>query len=146
MARNDTFIEATVAEVFAVLADPYRYDDWVVGAKEIRSADASWPTPGSVFHHSVGVGPLSVRDNTKCVEVDPPNRIVLEARARPLGRARVEVLLAPEATGTRVTIDEVGTSPLLVRVLNPLLDPLIHARNAESLRRLHDTVIRSAPR
>jgi hypothetical protein len=39
-------------------ADGYRY--WVVGSKLIRDADASWPEPGSKFHHTVGLEELAL--------------------------------------------------------------------------------------
>ena len=136
MARTETTIPAPIERVFAVLADPYRYHEWVVGAKEIRDADAGWPAAGSVFHHAVGVGPLTLKDNTQCLEVQAPTHIVLEARARPLGRAKVDIHLDTVEGGTRVIMDEVATSPPLVKLLNPVLDPLVHLRNVESLRRL----------
>ncbi|GAC1600519.1 MAG: SRPBCC family protein [Acidimicrobiales bacterium] len=136
MARTQTTVPAPIERVFAVLADPYRYHEWVVGAKKIRDADTAWPAAGSVFHHSVGMGPFTLNDNTQCLEVDAPTHIVLEARARPLGRARVDIRLDKVDGGTRVTMDEVATSPPLVKLLNPVLDPLVHIRNVESLRRL----------
>jgi len=40
-------MEATPEEIFAVLADGHAYDDWVVGAKQIRAVDADWPAKGS---------------------------------------------------------------------------------------------------
>lgn len=136
MARNQTVVHAPIDQVFAVLADPYRYHEWVVGAKEVRGADGPWPAVGSVFHHSLGVGPLTLHDNTECLELDAPHRIVLEARGRPLGRARVEIRLLSVPEGTEVTMDEVAVSPPLVKLLGPILDPLIHIRNVEALRRL----------
>ena len=136
MARNESVISVPVEQVFAVLADPYRYHEWVVGAKEIRGVDGQWPEPGSVFHHSIGVGPVTLQDNTECLEVEEPHRIMLEARARPLGRARIEMRLTEVEGGTRVTMDEVAVSPPLMKLLNPVIDPLIHARNVEALRRL----------
>lgn len=136
MARTQTTVPAPIERVFAVLADPYRYHEWVVGAKEIRDADAGWPAPGSIFHHSIGEGPLTLKDNTQCLEVDAPTRIVLEARARPLGRARVDIRLEQVDGGTQVVMEEEATSPPLMKLLNPVFDPLVHLRNVESLRRL----------
>lgn len=140
MARNQTVVHAPIEQVFAVLADPYRYHEWVVGAKEIRGVDGAWPEPGSVFHHSIGVGPVTLKDNTECLEVDAPHRIVLEARGRPLGRARIEMRLDPCPEGTTVTMDEIVVSPPAMKLLSPLLDPLIRARNTEGLRRFTSAV------
>ena len=136
MARNRLFVAAPPESVWAVLADPDCYPRWVVGAKHIRSVEGSWPDPGSKFHHAVGVGPLEVRDNTEAVLADAPTHIVLDARARPLGRARIDLSLEPAGGGTMVTMVEVPTSPAVVRALTPLLDPPTWARNRVSLRRL----------
>ena len=59
---------------------PARYGDWVVGSKRIRAADASWPAPGSRFHHTVGVGPLSLDDHTESLEADAAMRCCACAR------------------------------------------------------------------
>jgi len=122
--------------VFAVLSDPFTYADWVVGSDTIRDADDTWPAPGSRLHHRVGVGPLKINDNTEVVESIPPRRLVLQARARPLGTARVIFDLAPVADGTEVTLTE-EPGDLLSRVLhNPIADRILGRRNVATLRRL----------
>lgn len=136
MARNDAHIEAPPEVVWSVLADADSYDEWVVGSRTIREADPDWPEPGAVFHHTLGAGPLAVRDCTRSLEADEPHRLVIEAKARPLGAARAEFLLAPENGGTRITMveDPVGRAAPL-RLL-PAFHALMRVRNAESLRRL----------
>jgi uncharacterized protein YndB with AHSA1/START domain len=138
-------IAAPAEAIWDVLADAYCYHRWVVGAKEIRAADGSWPTPGSRFHHSVGWGPFELQDDTKSLEVQPHRRLVMEARGRPLGRAIVEFVLEPRGSRTRVTMDERVVSPRLLRWGNPLLAPLIRLRNAESLRRLEQLTQGAVP-
>jgi uncharacterized protein YndB with AHSA1/START domain len=86
--------------VFTVLSDPEAYADWVVGAHSIRGADPTWPAVGSRFHHRVGIPPLTVADHTEVLEVDPSRRLVLRARARPIGTAIVALQLAPAKGGT----------------------------------------------
>ena len=66
----------------------------------------------------------------------PPHRLVMHARARPLGTARVTMLLAERDGGTAVTMIEVAGDRLSRLALNRLTDPLVHLRNAEALRRL----------
>jgi uncharacterized protein YndB with AHSA1/START domain len=66
-----TLIHVPPEQVFAVLADPAAYADWVVGSDTIRDADPTWPAVGSKFHHRVGIGLLKVNDHTEVVEVDP---------------------------------------------------------------------------
>ncbi len=139
MASTERTIQASPDEVWAVLADAMSYDRWVVGAKDIRTADGSWPAAGSKLHHTSGVGPLQLKDDTKVLESEGPRRIVLEARGRSLGRARIELLLEPEAQATRVTMIEQILRPApAAPVLNLVLGPLVHSRNVETLRRLDE--------
>ena len=130
--------------VWDALADPETYADWVVGSQRIRAADAAWPAPGSRFHHTVGVGPLSVDDHTECLEADAPIRLRLRAKARPLGTAQVTLELAPSGDGTYVRMTENPDGLSSVLGLNPLVHLLTMARNAESLRRLEQIARRRA--
>lgn len=144
MAKNDIEIDATPAEVFAVLSDPESYPEWVVGAKRIRDADDEFPAEGSSFHHAVGGGPVDIKDSTTVIELDEPRRIVLRARARPAGIAHVELTLedvgGPGGGRTKVEMEEHVVEPKPLAMANPVLDPLMHTRNSESLRRLKELV------
>jgi uncharacterized protein YndB with AHSA1/START domain len=103
----------------------------------VRDADPGWPKVGSRFHHRVGVGPLKVNDHTEVLGVDPPHRLVMLARARPLGTAEVLMRLTERDGGTVVTtMTETAGDRLSRLMLNRLTDPPIRLRNAESLRRL----------
>jgi uncharacterized protein YndB with AHSA1/START domain len=135
-ARNQCFIDASPQAVFAVLADPDSYDRWVVGAKAVRDADASWPAVGSRLHHTVGAGPIGLQDSTSVVASDAPRHLRLRARGRPFGIAHVDFELSPERSGTTVVLREWVAEPRLLAICNPILDPLIRTRNAETLRRL----------
>jgi uncharacterized protein YndB with AHSA1/START domain len=128
--------DVTPERVWATLADPETYGDWVVGSHSIRDADATWPEPGSRFYHRVGIGPLRVRDHTEVLESAPPHRLVLHARARPLGTARVELVVSRDGEGSLVTIQETAGDPLSLIAINPLTAKLMEARNVETLRRL----------
>jgi hypothetical protein len=66
----------------------------------------------------------------------PDRRLVLHAKARPLGIAEVVLELEPEGSGTRVRMQEYPISGLQSTFHNPLLDLAIRLRNAESMRRL----------
>jgi uncharacterized protein YndB with AHSA1/START domain len=127
--------------IWRVLADGRRYAAWVVGAKRVRRVEPSWPEVGSTFHHTVGVWPLHIDDNTAVLEADPGTRLLLEARIRPLGRARVELTLRPTDRGTQVVMTEVPCSPAPVRRAGVIFEPLIHLRNTEALRRLESVVL-----
>jgi hypothetical protein len=78
----------------------------VAGTFRIRSADASWPAPGAELHHSWGIWPVQVRDRTTVIAADPPRRLVLEARARPVGAVRAEIRVLTEPGGARVVLCE----------------------------------------
>ena len=138
VARNSTHIAASPERVFEVLSDPATYGYWVVGSKEIRGADPDWPHRGSRFHHTVGFGPLEIKDSTAVELYEPPRRLRLRAKARPLGTALVTLTLAPEDGGTRVTMVEDPADTLTALIFNPLTHLLVRGRNAESLRRLKE--------
>jgi uncharacterized protein YndB with AHSA1/START domain len=136
MARTVRRIAATPEQIFDVLSNPDSYGYWVVGSKEVRDADPDWPTPGSRFHHTVGWGPLDVKDHTEVEEIDRPRRLQMRAKARPLGTARVTLELKPEDGHTCVTMIEDPADPLTALVFNPLTHLLVRGRNVKSLERL----------
>ena len=122
--------------VFTALTTPETYPFWLVGCQAIRGVDPGWPAVGTAFHHRVGViGAVTVADSTKVLELEAPHRLVLEVRARPLGRGRVSFDLAPDGeTATTLVLDEVpigGLGPL-----RPVIDPVTDRRNQRSLTRL----------
>lgn len=140
MAENSEIIDATPEDVFDVLLDAHSYEDWVVGCQDIRAVDRSWPEPGSRFHHRVGVGPVNTEDTTAIVSVDKPRELVLEARARPAGVARVRFTVDPTEDGTKVTMVEHPVDGPAETLDNPVFDEAIEGRNIETLRRLKELV------
>ena len=137
MARNEIDIAAPPSAVYDVLLDPTCYPGWVVGAKDIRDVDEEWPEIGARFHHSLGVGPLTLNDSTKILEKVAGERVVLEVRARPAGRGKVVLDLEAAADGrTHVVMEEVVISGPASLLPGLLIDPAMKTRNAESLRRL----------
>jgi uncharacterized protein YndB with AHSA1/START domain len=136
VARNQIFIRRTPAKVFDVLADPDSYGHWVVGSREIRTADPDWPEPGSAFGHSVGLPPLVLKDETRVVRSRRPEMLELRAKARPLPSARVTMHLERRRSGTLVTMVEDPANWVLNLLAGPLGHAAIRVRNAESLRRL----------
>jgi uncharacterized protein YndB with AHSA1/START domain len=128
--------------VWDVLADPAGYEYWVVGSKEIRDAEPAFPAPGSKFHHTIGFGPLTLRDHTEVLEAERPGLLKLRAKGRPLGTATVTMRMTPEDGGTSVEMVETPDGPYVVLNLNPLVHVLTRVRNAESLMRLEDLALR----
>ena len=141
MAITRRSMEADPEEVFGALLDPYMYAEWVVGAKSIRGADEHWPAVGSAFNHRIGAGEAEVKDKSEILELDSPNRIALRTFVRPFGIARVVIEAAREGDGrARVSIFEEPEIGTRMRLLARLVDPLIHLRNVESLRRLERVI------
>jgi uncharacterized protein YndB with AHSA1/START domain len=137
MARIATVLGAPPDRVFDLLGDPRSLDYFVVGTKFIRRFDPHWPDKGTKVHHSVGVGPLVVRDETEVLESVPDHRLVLEARVRPFGIFRVEFELSPHPEGTELSVNEFPVGgPSALPGLATLVDRLIALRNVEMGRRL----------
>ena len=136
MARSERVIAASPEAVYEVLADPRGYAYWVIGSTEIRGASPDWPRPGSRFDHTVGVGPLRIKDHTVVEEARPNRFLQLRAKARPLGTARVKLELEEAGGGTRITMIEDPADPLTAFVFMPLTHLMTRARNLRSLDRL----------
>src|SRR3954447_3277351 len=129
-------IHATPQQVWDVLADGWLYPLWVVGATRMRAVDDGWPEAGTRIHHSAGVWPAVINDETVVLECDPPNCIELRAKGWPMGEADVTIRIQPAEDGSRVVLEEdasVGPARLLP---TPLRTPLLMWRNSETLRRL----------
>jgi uncharacterized protein YndB with AHSA1/START domain len=136
MSVTETYVNAPPEAVFDVLADPCGYAHWVVGASRTRKADSGFPRPGTKFHHTQGFFGIGLPDNTEVLVSEPPRKLVLEARIRPFAVNKVEMRMRPRGSGTQVTMVEYATGGLAKLVPQRLMDPALHLRNAESLRRL----------
>ena len=144
MATNKRFMPVPATAVWDVLADPGEYGYWVVGSKLIRDAEPGWPAPGTRFHHTIGVGPFNVSDHTVALEAERPHRIVLRAKGRPVGTAKVTLTMTPRDGGTIVQITETPDGVYRLLALNPLLHVVTLLRNSESLMRLEELALRKA--
>jgi uncharacterized protein YndB with AHSA1/START domain len=136
MATVTAYIEASPEEVFAVLADGWCYSGWVVGTSHMQAVEREWPAVGSRLFHASGVWPAALTDETSVDEVVANERLVMTARARPFGEARIEMSLAAEGDGTRVTLAETPISGPGHSLHNRVSDALLYRRNVESLARL----------
>ena len=70
MISVERVIKTTPQRVWDVLADGWLYPLWVVGASRMREVDDSWPAVGAQLHHSVGVWPALLDDNTEVTDCD----------------------------------------------------------------------------
>lgn len=135
-SRRTRVVTATPDTVWEVLSDGWLYPLWVVGASRIREVDDHWPAPGARIHHSVGVWPLLLDDETVVRASTPGVHLELCAKVRPLGEALVRISLEPVGADTRIVMEEdvaKGPGKLLP---DALLSPGLDWRNVEALRRL----------
>ena len=131
--------------VFDVLSTPDAYGYWVLGSRKIRSVEGAFPAPGSRLHHQFGIPPLVINDHTTVLECDRPRRLVLLARAGPLGKARVELNLQPAQGGTQVRMSEEPVDLKARLGINPLTAWLVRGRNLRSLSRLRRLAVVDMP-
>lgn len=136
MAQNETVIDRAPEQVFAILSDAYSYEDWVVGASDIRDVQGAWPEVGATFHHTQFIPRVGLKDTSTVLESEPPTRLLLCVRARPAVVAEVEFTLEASGTGTRVTMVETPVGGIAGPIHNPVFDAGLRLRNAETLRRL----------
>ncbi|MFJ6653938.1 SRPBCC family protein [Microbacterium sp. NPDC091313] len=136
MSRTVRAMRCSPDDVFHVLADGWLFPTWVVGASRMRDVAADWPHPGARLHHSFGVWPAVIDDTTSVVEWDPPRHMVIIARGWPIGEARVTIDVRPVPGGSLVRIQEEAVAGPGSWLPQPLLDPALHLRNRETLRRL----------
>jgi hypothetical protein len=136
MAENTRLVHATPQAVWDVLSDGWLYPVWVVGASRMREVDDSWPATGSKLHHSVGVWPLLIDDNTEVTDAVELQSLTLRARGWPVGEARVDIRLDPVGAETEVSIREDAVSGPGVLAHPPVRGVTLAWRNTETLRRL----------
>jgi uncharacterized protein YndB with AHSA1/START domain len=129
-------VQATPDDVWRVLADGWLFPLWVVGATRMREVDDDWPAPGSKLHHSVGVWPLTIDDDTEVVSSEEGHLLHLRARAWPSGEAEVVIRIEDRGAAATVTIEEdliAGPGRFVPR---PVRSLALQFRNRETLQRL----------
>ena len=140
MSRNCIHVRAPASQVFEILANPLGYASFVVGAKQVRRYDPSWPAVGAAIHHTFGVGPMWMRDATTVVAVERNRRLVLDAGMGPMGASRISFTIEQDRhdAGCTVWIEEDPCRGPIAAVWNRAFDVLLGARNLELLRRLQE--------
>jgi hypothetical protein len=136
MSTRTRVVHATPQQVWDVLTDGWLYPVWVVGASRMRDVDATWPAVGAKLHHSVGVWPALLDDNTEVLESSAPTHLRLRARGWPVGEAEVDLRITAHAEGSEVAITEDVVAGPGLAMPKPLRDVQIGVRNVETLQRL----------
>jgi hypothetical protein len=142
-AKRDT--TATRQRVWDVLADGWTYSQWVVGNSRMRAVDPQWPAPGSTIRHSIGIWPFLIDDLTVSEACKPLEELVMLAKGRPLGAARVTMRLFDIEGGCRIEMAEVPVGAPMGWVPNRLALAAAIPRNRECTWRLAALAERRRP-
>lgn len=137
---------ASREEVWGVIADGWTYSQWVVGNSRMRAVDPNWPQVGSTIRHSVGVWPLLVDDVTIVEDCRPQQQLVLLAKGRPFGKARITLRLFDiDGGGCRIEMAEVPVGAPMGWVPKRLALAAAFPRNRECTSRLAAIAERRVP-
>lgn len=136
MSTNTRVMSCTPGAVFAVLSDGWLFPGWVVGASRMRTVDDNWPEVGSALHHSFGVWPLLINDDTTVEELRVPTHLVIRPKGWPLGESRVQLDVEPHGRGCRVRITEKTIGGPAAHIPEAIVNIPLYLRNRETLRRL----------
>jgi hypothetical protein len=136
MAKRHRLIRATPEEVWKVLADGERYADWVVGTARSRPLRGSWPEVGAALGYEVRLGPVKLHNETVVRRCLPGRELELEAKAGPLGTARIALELRSWGDDTLIIVDEHPLRGAGGMIHNVGVEALIQLRHREMLRRL----------
>ncbi|WP_213817065.1 SRPBCC family protein [Glaciihabitans sp. dw_435] len=136
MSVNTRKLNCSPEDVFAVIADGWLFPTWVVGASRMRDVEEGWPEEGFHLHHSFGVWPFLINDETTMLEWDPPRHAAMRPKGWPIGEALVTIDVRPKGDGCIVRITEEATAGPGTWVPEFFMNVLLHLRNVETLRRL----------
>jgi hypothetical protein len=142
--KRDT--TASRRQVWAVMADGWTYSQWVVGNSRMRAVDPNWPQVDSTIAHSIGVWPLLLDDLTVVEDCQPLEQLVLLAKGRPFGKARITLRLSDiEGGGCRIEMAEVPVGAPMGWLPNRVALAAALPRNRECTRRLAAIAERRVP-
>ncbi|MEO3848413.1 SRPBCC family protein [Streptomyces sp. B8F3] len=136
MARRHRLIKVDPGRVWDVLADGWRYAEWVVGTASSEPVRGQWPEVGAAIGYEVRLGPLRFANETvvrRCVE---GSVLELEAHAGGLGTARIALEVHPWGENTLVTVDEHPLRGTAGALHNAGAEALIQLRHRTMLARL----------
>lgn len=136
MAVRHQLIHRPPGAVWAVLADPHRYGEWVVGTSESKPLDHSWPEKGARLRYTVRLGPWSAQGTTTVRHQVSGKELELEAAFKSLGTARVFLQLRPWGEETLIVCDEHPLRGLGGTLHNPVSEAALQLRHRGMLARL----------
>jgi uncharacterized protein YndB with AHSA1/START domain len=99
--RADTEIDAPREEVFDLLLDPNRLDDWVNASRGVADVSDDPLEIGSSFRQMLRVGGAPFHVQWRVVELERPSLVVWEGEGPGHTKARVRYELSENGAGTR---------------------------------------------
>ncbi|KJK39206.1 polyketide cyclase [Streptomyces variegatus] len=136
MAVRHHLIRVGPGAVWDVLADGHRYAEWVVGTSASHPVRGQWPRTGSAIRYQVRLGPVRLDNETVVRACEEGARLELEAKAGPLGTARIAIELRPWGEHCLVIVDEHPLRGAGGRLHNAGFEALIQLRHRAMLARL----------
>ncbi|MFI1683079.1 SRPBCC family protein [Streptomyces sp. NPDC020607] len=136
MARRHRLITVSPATVWSVLADGSRYAQWVVGTASSQPVRGHWPQVGAALEYEVRLGPLRATNETVVRRCQEGTILELEAKAGPLGTARIALEVRPWGEHCLVTVDEHPLRGAAGALHNTLVEALVQVRHRAMLARL----------
>lgn len=140
MAIRHKLIRRPPPAVWAVLCDPSRYGEWVLGPSESSPLDEDWPAVGSRLRYTIRLGPWAVEGVTTVRNNEPGRELELEAAFKGLGTARILLQLRPWGEDTLVICDEHPLRGIGGTLHNPVGEALLQLRHRSMLARLAEVV------
>ena len=136
MAVRHRLISTSPRSVWTVLEDGTRYAEWVVGTSSSKPVHGHWPQLGSAIGYEVRLGPLCLTNETVVRRCVPGEALELEAKAGPLGTARIAIELRPWGDHCLVVVDEHPLRGAGGALHNVAVEALIQIRHRAMLARL----------
>ena len=145
--RRHVVVQATLGHptdlVFAYLADPLRWHEFVPACVFRRQMDDQPPQVGTRWMATDRIGPFRFHFIEELAELEPTRRVVWLSSAP--WNARVEYLCAPVGDGTRIRASYDGDVSGSLRLLTGWLPPaVVRWILAQDFRRLGDRLEREA--
>ncbi|MFF9268154.1 SRPBCC family protein [Streptomyces rochei] len=106
MAVRHRLIQASPQAVWDVLADGDRYVEWVVGPSDVTPQSGRWPQVGATIAYEIRLGPVRLNNESVVRRFVAGSELEIEAKAGPLGTARIAIELRPWGEQCLVIVDE----------------------------------------
>ncbi len=112
LVTASTQIEASREEVWRMVMDPARLEEWVTIHRRLVRADSGRPRVGFQMDQQIHLRGVTVEVHWELVECEMSTRAVWEGRGPARSRARTEYLLSERDGGTRFDYRNEFRAPL----------------------------------